>query len=199
LPGQGPGAVIQTGVNSRDKARLEYAPTRIWFEYAPREFSDSIRTGNQRRTVSETLHTQVARIFIPQQESKAAESCTPIRPERRRTPRKHIPIPLFVYGHTPEGHPFYEETFTNAVNGHGGSMRMEAGVQLGQRLLVTNQKNECALPCIVVFVGTRRGGGIDVAFSFTAARPYFWRNLGSGKCDGREADWDYEPPVIPEQ
>lgn len=141
--------------------------------------------------MSEILQTQVARIFIPQRERQPAELCTPIRPERRRTPRKHIPIPLFVYGHTAEGHPFYEETFTNAVNVHGGSMRMEASVQLGQRLLVTNQNNECAQPCIVVFVGAQVGGGIDVAFSFTAAMPYFWRSMRTDKFSGEEVDWDY--------
>jgi hypothetical protein len=149
--------------------------------------------GDQRpATVSEILPTQVARIFIPQTGSKAAELCIPIRPERRRTPRRHIPIPLFVYGHTPEGHPFYEETFTSAVNVHGGSMRMEAGVQLGQRLLVTNQRNECAQPCIIVFVGARLGTGIDVAFSFTAAMPYFWRNVRAHKFDAAELEWEYK-------
>jgi len=141
--------------------------------------------------VSEILHTQVARIFIPRTTSKAAELCTPIRPERRRTPRRHIPIPLFVYGHKPDGHPFHEETFTSAVNVHGGSMRMEAGVQLGQRLLVTNQKNESAQPCIIVFLGPRLGNGIDVAFSFTAAMPYFWRNPGAGKFSAEEVELDY--------
>jgi hypothetical protein len=142
--------------------------------------------------VSEILHTQVTRIFIPQIESKPAELCIPIRPERRRTPRKHIPVPLFVYGHTPEGNPFFEETCTHAVNVHGGSMRMETAVQLGQRLLVTNQKNECELPCIVVFVGSRLGAGIDVAFSFTAAMPYFWRTLRVGKDKTPELEWNYE-------
>ena len=156
------------------------------------------RNGNQLRTVSEILQTQVTRIFIPQREPQAAELRSPIRPERRRTPRRHVPIPLFVYGHTAEGHPFYEETFTNAVNVHGGSMRMEASVQLGQRLLVTNQKNECALPCIVVFVGARLGGGIDVAFSFTAAMPYFWRSMRSGKFDAPEIEWDYEGSALAE-
>jgi len=150
-------------------------------------------------TVSEILHTQVARIFIPQIESKPAELCIPIRPERRRTPRKHIPVPLFVYGHTQEGQPFYEETFTNTVNVHGGSMRMEAGVLLGQRLLVTNRKNECELPCIVVFVGSRLGSGIDVAFSFTAAMPYFWRTLRAGKHNALAIDWDYEESAPSEQ
>jgi hypothetical protein len=149
-------------------------------------------------TVSEILHTQVARIFLPQRTSKAAELYTPIRPERRRTPRRHIPIPLFVYGHTPDGHPFHEETFTSAVNVHGGSMRMEAGVQLGQRLLVINQKNECAQPCIIVFVGARLGNGIDVAFSFTAAMPYFWRTLRTGRYNASEIEWDYEESAAAE-
>jgi hypothetical protein len=142
-------------------------------------------------TVSEILHRQITRILIPQRDLRTAELWVPIRPERRRTPRRHLPIPLFVYGHTPEGPPFYEETFTTAVNVHGGSMRMDANVQLGQRLLVTNEKNECAQPCIVVFVGTRMGGGVDVAFSFTAAMPYFWRNPGADKFKGEELDWDY--------
>jgi hypothetical protein len=157
-------------------------------EYAPEDFS---RLEKLARPVSEILHTQFTRIFIPQIDSKAADLCIPIRPERRRTPRRHIPIPLFVYGHTPESQPFYEETFTSAVNVHGGSMRLEAAVQLGQRLLVTNQKNECALPCIIVFVGARLGGGTDVAFSFTAAMPYFWRPLRTGKFEADEVEWDY--------
>jgi hypothetical protein len=145
--------------------------------------------------VSEILQTQVTRIFIPTIQPKTAELYIPLRLERRRTPRKHIPIPLFVYGHTSEGQPFYEETFTNAVNVHGGSMRMETAVQLGQRLLVTNQSNECALPCIVVFVRARLGGATDVAFSFTAAMPYFWRSLRASEFEGEDAEWDYLPPT----
>jgi hypothetical protein len=149
-------------------------------------------------TVSEILHTEVARIFIPRVDRKSTELCTPIRPERRRTPRKHIPIPLFVYGHTPEGHPFFEETFTNAVNVHGGSMRMDAGVQLGQRLLVTNQQTDWALPCIIVFVGARLGGGLDVAFSFTAAMPHFWRDPRAGRVRAPEMEWAPEESSLAE-
>lgn len=69
---------------------------------------------------------------------------------------------------------------------------METSVQLGQRLLVVNQINECAQPCIVVFVGTRLDGRIDVAFSFTAAMPYFWRNSPTDKLDGLEVEWNCE-------
>jgi hypothetical protein len=90
----------------------------------------------------------------------------------------------------PEGQPFYEDSFTIAVNVHGGSMHLETGVQLGQRLLVTNQQNEFTQPCIVVFVGARLAGGVDVAFSFTAAMPYFWND--SGKPNGREPGWAHK-------
>jgi len=140
--------------------------------------------------VSEILETQVTRIFIPRIEAKTAEMCVSIRPERRRTPREHVPISLFVYGHTPEEQPFYEESFTSAVNVHGGSMRMHTPVQLGQRLYITNQENESALPCIVVFVAARLGSATDVAFSFTAAMPHFWRPLPSGKFDAQDSELD---------
>jgi hypothetical protein len=103
-----------------------------------------------------------------------------------------------VYGHAPEGQPFYEVAFTSAVNVHGGSMRMEAGVHLGQRLLVTNQKNDCEQPCIVVFVGARLGTGIDVAFSFTAAMPHFWRSPDTGTFDAPEVEWNREDSAFAE-
>ncbi len=74
---------------------------------------------------------------------------------------------------------------------------MEAGVQLGQRLLVTNQRNECAQPCIIVFVGARPGNGIEVAFSFTAAMPHFWRSPGTDKMKALEL-WDYEGSSLAE-
>jgi hypothetical protein len=44
-------------------------------------------------------------------------------------------------------------------------------------------------------VGARLGSGIDVAFSFTAAMPYFWRTLRTGKHNALEMEWDYEEAV----
>ena len=132
--------------------------------------------------MSETLQSLTTEFLIPLRRPKSAELFIPIRPERRRTPRQGTPVPLFVMGYAPEGHTFYERTETMAVNVHGGSMRMETAVQLGQRLLVTNRENECSQPCIVVFVGARLGGGSDVAFSFTpAAMMHFWEKPGPGK------------------
>ncbi len=140
--------------------------------------------------MSETVQIQSTHLFIPNRDSQTTELCIPIRPERRRTPRKHIPIPLFVYGYSADGQTFYEETSTIAVNLHGGSMRMEAGVQLGQRLLVTNPANEHVEPCIVVFVGARLNGAVNVAFSFTAAMPSFWHCGADGEPEEAAQAWE---------
>jgi len=141
--------------------------------------------------VSETLQSHTTHLLIAEGELKTVELYTPILPERRRTPRRQVPIPLFVYGYTAEGHPFYEDTSTIAVNVHGGSMRMETRVQLGERLLVTNRRNGRMQPCIVVFLMARAGGGLEVAFSFTAAMPYFWQNLERGA-----AELEFEYPRV---
>jgi hypothetical protein len=138
--------------------------------------------------VSETLPSLTTELLIPLRKPKTEELFIPIRPERRRTPRQHAPIPLFVYGYGPEEHAFHEGTATIAVNVHGGSMRMNTAVQLGQRLLVTNRENERSQPCIVVFVGERLDGGFDVAFSFTAEMIHFWEKPGPGKNVGAIAD-----------
>lgn len=139
--------------------------------------------------MSETLQSPITEILIPLRKPKSAELYIPIQPERRRTPRQHVPVPLFVYGYAPEGHTFYERTATITVNVHGGSMRMETPVQLGQRLLVTNRENECSQPCIIVFVDALLGGGFEVAFSFTAAMMHFWEKPRRSKAPER-ADRD---------
>jgi len=95
--------------------------------------------------------------------------------DRRRTLRNEVQIPLFVYGHTSEGEPFYEDTSTVAVNAHGGLISMQAAVELGQRLLMTNRVNDRMQACIVIHASERADGGWNVAFSFTAAIASFWR------------------------
>lgn len=138
--------------------------------------------------MSETLPSLTTELLIPLRRPKSEELFILIRPERRRTPRQHVPIPLFVYGYGPEERAFHEGTATIAVNVHGGSMRMNTAVQLGQRLLVTNRENERSQPCIVVFVGERLDDGFDVAFSFTAEMIHFWEKPGTGKIPGEIAD-----------
>jgi hypothetical protein len=101
--------------------------------------------------------------------------------ERRRTPRVYVHIPLFVYGRTPAGDPFHEETWTISINGSGGLISMSSCVQPGQRLVVTNQGNDQTEQCIVVSVKAGPTDGSKIALKFPAPMPQFWRQLEIGK------------------
>jgi hypothetical protein len=101
--------------------------------------------------------------------------------ERRRTPRVYVHIPIFVYGHTPEGDPFHEETWTISINGGGGLISMSSRVQPGQRLAVTNQGNDQTEQCIVVSVTAGWTDGGKIALKFPTPMPQFWRQLEIGK------------------
>jgi general secretion pathway protein A len=83
-------------------------------------------------------------------------------------------FPLFVYGCEPDGTPFYEEAQTIATSVHGGLISLQTPVQPGQRLLLTNKKNECSQECVVEFLGPRLRRGFDVAFEFPVPAPHFW-------------------------
>lgn len=101
--------------------------------------------------------------------------------ERRQTPRVYVHIPLFVYGRTPAGDPFHEETWTISINGGGGLISMSSRVQPGQRLAVTNQGNDQTEQCIVVSVRAGPTDGSKIALKFPTPMPQFWRQLEIGK------------------
>jgi hypothetical protein len=101
--------------------------------------------------------------------------------ERRRTPRVYVHIPLFVYGRTPAGDPFHEETWTISINGGGGLISMSSRVKPGQRLAVTNQGNDQTEQCIVVSVTAGPTDGSKIALKFPTPMPQFWRQLEIGK------------------
>jgi len=98
----------------------------------------------------------------------------PERPDRRRTARLNVQVPLFVYGYTPEGDPFYEDACTIAINAHGGLIFMQTIVRPGQRLLVMKEGDEQANECVVLSVRARLAQGADVALEFPTPIPYFW-------------------------
>jgi len=110
--------------------------------------------------------------------NKAAGASSAGYTERRMTSRIHVHIPLFIYGHTPSGDPFYEETYSIAVNESGGLISMASGVRPGQRLVVTNEGNDQTQECVVVSV---RPYGCGIAVKFPNPMPHFWRELEIGK------------------
>jgi len=112
-----------------------------------------------------------------QQDATAVGTSMAERAERRRTARLNVQVPLFVYGYTPEGDPFYEDARTIAINAHGGLIFMPTIVRPGQRLLVTKEGDEQTQACVVLSVRARLTQGADVAFEFPTPLPQFWQKL----------------------
>lgn len=97
------------------------------------------------------------------------------RPDRRRTGRARVQVPLLVYGYTLNDGPFAEKTSTIEINAHGALIAMETVVPPGERLLLTNEINQKTQQCIVLSVTTRQRSQEEVAVAFGTAAPQFWR------------------------
>jgi hypothetical protein len=96
------------------------------------------------------------------------------RPDRRRTRRARVQVPLLVYGYTLNDGPFAEKTTTIEINAHGALIAMETVVPPGERLLLTNETNQKTQQCIVLSVTTRQRSQEEVAVAFATAAPQFW-------------------------
>jgi hypothetical protein len=105
--------------------------------------------------------------------------------DRRTTRRVSVRLPVFIYGRTPEGDPFYEETQTILVNGYGGLISLSAPVRPGQQLVMTNHGNDYTEQCVVVSVEVLADDRRKIALKFPRPAPQFWRGLEIGKARGR--------------
>jgi len=83
-----------------------------------------------------------------------------------------------------ERHSRQEEALTQAVNAHGGLLKMKMDVQLGQPMLLVNPQNRLEQSCRVVRVDDTSPDFFSVAFEFNAPNPKFWPVVFP------PADWD---------
>jgi hypothetical protein len=97
-------------------------------------------------------------------------------PERRRTRRICVYVPLFVYGYTGDN-PFHENACIVEINAHGGLISMQTAILPGQKLLVMNKGKESTQQCVILSVRARQERVFDVGFEFSAPTPQFWQNL----------------------
>jgi hypothetical protein len=93
----------------------------------------------------------------------------------RRSLRTKALIPVFVYGHGAGSEPFHEDAYAAVVSDNGGLLIMNARVELGRPLLITNRATEEERPCRVAYVGEREPDQSVVAVEFSAPAPGFWR------------------------
>lgn len=95
-------------------------------------------------------------------------------PERRRSHRVHIAMPVLVRGKK-GAQSFEEKTMTISVNAHGCMVRLATPVTRNQGVLIVNTKTAEELPCTVTFLGPKESGRMEVGIEFTEPSPVFWR------------------------
>jgi hypothetical protein len=96
-------------------------------------------------------------------------------PDRRRSRRWSLDIPVYVYGHGQGKEPFHEEAHTLHVNANGALLLLSVPVRKGQKLLLTNSLTQQEQDCHVVFLGTRRSRTIEAGIAFPMTNPDFWQ------------------------
>ncbi|HXJ15925.1 MAG TPA: hypothetical protein VNM68_01870 [Candidatus Polarisedimenticolia bacterium] len=95
--------------------------------------------------------------------------------DRRRDLRHAHSVPLLVYGSDAEKQPFHEQTDTINAHANGCLIALETAVSCGQRLFLTNTRNQAEQECRVVHIGKRVAGKAHVGVAFIAPAPEFWR------------------------
>ena len=96
-------------------------------------------------------------------------------PDRRRSRRWTLDIPVYVYGHGQGKEPFHEEAHTLHVNANGALLLLSVPVRKGQKLLLTNGLTQREQDCRVVFIGTKRTRTVEAGIAFPMTNPDFWQ------------------------
>lgn len=95
--------------------------------------------------------------------------------DRRRERRFPYSATVLVYGSDAEKQPFHEQSETIDANDAGCLLTLSSGVRRGQRLVLTNMRNQAEQECRVVYVGRKVEGRFRVGIEFVRPAPQFWR------------------------
>ena|SRR5713101_8923755 len=101
------------------------------------------------------------------------------RPERRRTLRVTLQIPVKVESKRRDGETAVYQAFTQKVSAHGALLMLDAPLTLGDLLVLTNENTSKTVKCFVTHVRDRRDPRqlpqryVGVGFVFPESN--FWR------------------------
>src|SRR5215472_15951567 len=104
----------------------------------------------------------------------APESLSTNPPDRRRSERVILRVPVTVRAKTLNGESLEEETHTSVVNAHGGLFKLESELRPGQTITVVNAQTKMEQRGRVVRVEPLPDGHSTVAFEFEGPAPQFW-------------------------
>jgi hypothetical protein len=104
-------------------------------------------------------------------------------PDRRRSRRWAMDIPVYVYGHGPGKNTFHEAAHTLNVNDNGALLLLSVPVREGQTLLITNRLTQRELDCRVVRLGGQHSRTVETAVAFPHTISDFWQFKSSARDD----------------
>ena len=96
-------------------------------------------------------------------------------PNRRRTQRVFLRLPILVIARGPDQQHVSENAFTTNVNVHGALILTSMRVELGQKILVRNTDTLEEQFVRVVHVTPAAEGKSEVGVEFLKPAPKFWR------------------------
>ncbi len=100
---------------------------------------------------------------------------TPPNPvNRRRSERVMLQMRITVIAEDINRKRQREEALTQVVNAHGGLMKINMELHVGQPMLLVNPQNKVEQGCRVVRVEDNAQGNFSVAFEFDKPNPKFW-------------------------
>jgi hypothetical protein len=94
--------------------------------------------------------------------------------DRRRSERVMLRMRITVIAEDTEHKRQQREALTQVVNAHGGLMKMQVELYVGQPMLLLNPQNKVEQSCRVVRVDDTAEGDFAVAFEFDNPNPKFW-------------------------
>jgi PilZ domain-containing protein len=93
---------------------------------------------------------------------------------RRRSERVMLRMRLTVIAEDDARKRQQYEAMTQIVNAHGGLMKMQAELHVGQSMVLVNLQNKVEQKGRVVRIDDTAEGDFAVAFEFDAPNPKFW-------------------------
>lgn len=93
---------------------------------------------------------------------------------QRRSSRVFTRIPVHASGKNAEGRKFKESSQTIVINAHGGLLYLQASLELGSEVVLTNPATEEDQECRVVYLGDTSDKGTRVGVEFLSPAPHFW-------------------------
>ena|ERR1700679_1865552 len=114
------------------------------------------------------------------QEDANATSPRRERGQERRAAFRHAhQAEILLYGLDADKQPFHEEVATIDANDNGCLLVSETVMTPGQRLFLTNTRNQAEQECRVVHVSGRLRGKVRVGVEFSQPAHHFWVPAGS--------------------